>query len=1812
MGIRGGLVVVLIGLAVGLAPRLAEAGAPSFNCALASAPVEKLICADDSLADLDAALGRAYQARRLALAEAQRPALITGQREWLKDRQSQCRLAAQGPLDLATSGPATACLAKLYRARVEQLAALGTSAAAVEPLGFAASRLPAAGRQETILTVPRFGRYTLTVTSDQGSALQLIDRLGGPGDIVGEAGGQNGRLDLFLERGSYKVVVLSDPRGSGEAALAVRGFTEAQEQPLGLADLGLVASDLDDGQQRSYWIRLDTRETLLIEAAGRNLADLRLWRDGTWLVDADPHRAELTPQTGHPLTGLQLAADLTPGLYRLTAYGGSALPWSDHPKDHPFHLRRGIPSLAETGRQARSSSPFGIDRYLIPGSVSFLRLELPTQGDVAALSVTDFSPTAAFPEYPEASRPRRAAIAKTTIPPVTEMNLASSGQLRLVSVVREAGTPYLLQQMRASTGLPSSLHGPMLVSTLGSGQAEDNVDATGLLRSDDQIIAAQAVQVDGRTAWQRRFNLLGPVSVILQVSTPGDYLIESSGADGEYRLDPVFPPKDYRPSRFEAPGHVWRLDPGYWMLRAQPRQDGKGVVTLTLRPSGSPEAPPSPQPRMGAVQFGVVDFDSSKHRYALVLGSQAGVTLGVVAVPAPVVLGALPLSLPADTSRELEVSVAADQVLSAARADGSALELTVDGAPPVAAPRPSAGRHRVRLSNGGATVLETVLQARPITPPLATPEIPKESLSALEQFPTLKPGTPQFADLGVAEDVTYALTVDEPALYRLESTGLLQTAGNLRTVGRTSLARAEANGAGRNFQLQEFLREGLYQLTVQTQGQTQGHMGTTVSKAPVREGGYLVEGGPARTTLAAGEAILYHLEIPEAGRYRLEAVGLSASVTMRFEDEDAWPLLAPGGPAMLDQELRPGSYRVVLLPPALPGRVVTRFERVRDQTAFAGHGPHALAFGVTVANQWLEPADKGERVPDIWRFDLPAPADTSIHLSEGMEASLIRDGDSAPQARMSWKQDWRGRLPAGAWRLEARTVRPNNRFDYTLRVDVAQLLPGQKRTLTAPTTLDLSLGGECLMEAASFGKSDVAAKLFDSSGRLLDQSDDRADDWNFVLSRRLGAGFYRLKITPVGAETGDTTVSLSCWDEVAEAPLVLGRPLTISDGKLHGWPVSAAAESLTVFSARSRDEVGLAVDGREGEGWRTLASTSGHTPWLAVPGDGREMRLRLWSISRGGSPILLSSQAVTPRQISEKELAKGAALGTVTGLEAKLSAALARLDQPGLMRISEGGAGLAWSDRPGRAVTPAGEVLASGDGRLWLIGEGVTKVSARRVTVGTDPLPVTLPADSRPVLAVEGTGRQLWLAQAIAGLPGVAAAPRGQALDIRRMGVTDNMTVTVSLGAADGVSLWNAGVPGDSLALTLRRLGFDGTGAPRLLSWGVSDLTLNRSQALSLPAGLKLLTLTLPTDTAAVLTRGSEVLSTLWSGEQILSPQLESEADALLLLRAKGDPGSVGLSLAKTSLATLRLGEGRVFSRSFTTGGTVRLALTLSAAEKAAAAKGRLRLRLAGPGVEATLIEQSGHVSRGETLTVAEDGILDLRHDPGLVAAWLDAGDDSAWLPAIASGEPPLALPTTLALSGAALSVPLAATTPSLIHLSSASPVLVGVRGPGRPTESALYVNGANLHLVVANGTTQVALQAVGEGGLAGELRIAATPPRVIDEGLGPKVALAPGDARLFQFTLAEPGMIGIGVRGSVDSARCRLLDGQGRERAAGVISMVSLDAGPYYLAVENPPDAPPAEVQPALVGRIKPDKGPPPDVRRAFLELVSQPEIGR
>ena len=82
------------------------------------------------------------------------------------------------------------------------------------------------GMNETLLHISVPGRYSLQVQSDQGTKIEIVDRMAGPFAAAGSAGEWDGRLDLLLDKGTYKIRLHSHEEGVGTLKLAVHPFVE--------------------------------------------------------------------------------------------------------------------------------------------------------------------------------------------------------------------------------------------------------------------------------------------------------------------------------------------------------------------------------------------------------------------------------------------------------------------------------------------------------------------------------------------------------------------------------------------------------------------------------------------------------------------------------------------------------------------------------------------------------------------------------------------------------------------------------------------------------------------------------------------------------------------------------------------------------------------------------------------------------------------------------------------------------------------------------------------------------------------------------------------------------------------------------------------------------------------------------------------------------------------------------------------------------------------------------------------------------------------------------------------------------------------------------------------------------------------------------------------------------------------------------------------------------------------------------------------------------------------------------------------------
>jgi hypothetical protein len=1675
---------------------------------------------------------------------------------------------------------------------------------------------PATGTHETILTIQKFGRYAIAVSSSQGTALQLVDRMAGPGDMSGSPGATDGRIDAFLERGSYKIRLIADPRGAGTAKLTVTPSMEMQPSPVALVEDKPVIGQLADHQQLSWWLIVPRRGTYSFEAGGRYLSDLRLWKDGAWLIDPAPSAQTSGAEPSHPLAIEQLTAQLEPGTYRLTAYGGASLPWADATPDAPFLLRWGMPALSDSGSSFHIASRFGTDRYLLPGSTTDIRLVL-DKPDIASIAVQTYDPATMF----NAGGAFSAGIDKTSRDPVAELNLSPANTQWLLTVTAKPGTKYRLEGFNAAgtTNLGPDTAGPdtaghdapdaLLAVTLPSA-ADDEIDAGFLLIAQNAqqgqgtpdhgpvVIGADAIDLGKSLPWRRHFNLLSPVSTYLYAPKNIDLRIEGGGARAQFIVDRFFTDiPDHHVPDAKPSGGIWQLTPGYYRLTALPLPNGRGILTMSMYQAG--HAPPrADSPRLAAPVFADVVFDPNAPD-ELVTSLPDNTAYGLRQENLPATFGQ-PLSFELAAGKPASIPIHLDQEgqLTVTDDTGAPLAFAIDTHPATGSAVLQPGAHHFTMTGpspeGGPSITRVTVTETPtaLLPSTALPPIPPD-LTAEPDLPVLHPGQPVFVNLATSQSITYALPVARDALYRFETTGLLETGGAIRTRTIPSLASVEGNGVGRNFLLQPFLREGDYQLSVSAIGRTAGHAGITVAQTPLTDEGDLAPGIAARTTLAPGQAALYHFHIATAGDYRIYTLGLGHQFNMRLEDKDGWPLIAPGSAADNTMDFSPGDYRMILLPGTVQNRAVTMLQQIIEPPSYAGHGPFQVAFGQDMANRWMEPAAGQSRTPDEWTFSLPAAANATITITPGMRAKLLPDAPGAPPIAVAIGS-WTGRLAPGNYRIDTYSAAPDNRVDYTLNVALNELTPGQTRDITAPASIPVSLGGAGQYEIASAGAQDVAATLRDAAGKIVAANDDRDNDWNFLIAGNFPAGAYTLQVDPVGAANAQTEISICAPVTETDAVLQPGQTDRIADGLVHVIPLASPPPGfLLIASLAAPVPAGLTLEANDGTSWRQLASTSGVNSYLAIPAGaaGTRYRLRAWAEDHGATPIGVTTALETPDAASLGSLAAGLDLSPITIGRRQFGLARIAVPAPAILQLAGPPGTLTWTsaaDTPA-AGDPTGTIPAAAPD-LWLLDTTPHHVTAPAADILHAPLRLTLAAGRKLAIPLPAAADQtiaLWQATAQDGQPGIAVTGDGQPnplmAAIGGAGLLSSSIAFQPAGLSNAaLSLWQAGAAQPGLPVTIQRTGF---AAPTAFSsqTGANDGVLPAGGALqtALPSGWNRLALSLPQGAAAILLAAGQPQAII-AADGARPDIIDTQADTLILLNPGGQ-AAFSVAIQPLDQPNLRLGQGALLASYNATPAALHLALQNGAAAP---------LRIAGAATAITAIDAAGNI----TTTASTGGTATVTVRPGLAVI---AADGAANGPADTQD---VSVPGSTTLAGAAETLAIAAGPARLLHLETDTPIILRDQNTGIP---CVFSAGAATNIFQPKGETlTLQILAAGGGTLSGQARFDVIPATPITDGLGPKTLIPPGGARLFSFSLNAQRAIGVGVRGAVDDAAIRLLASDGTQLGAGIVTMQTLPAGTYYLTTEIPADGAASEIQPALAGQTPPDDGPPADVIATYAAM--------
>ncbi|MCP4157603.1 MAG: hypothetical protein GY757_58370, partial [bacterium] len=1611
-----------------------------------------------------------------------------------------------------------------------------------------------------------------------------------------------------------------------------------------LQNLELMEGDLKDLQQHSFWLHIKKRKNLRLEILGRSLRAARLWKDGSWLEDMTPTITTFTPIPGQPMTHIEFYHDINPGLYLLTCYGGPAQLWTKESALSPFFLRMGIPHLGKNGQLLHAMSPFGRDTFSIHSESNFVQLVRENKKE-SLLYTAPWRET----QSRYGSRSQEAGITKKSRNPWCKINRSagnySGNHKQLVVITTAPGDrvelDFFVQNQYCSL---QNNHQRYWVSSIHSAEARDAIDITAILQNPYTKTPAKSevITVSPAEPVVRKNNLLKRMSVFLYFKEGGTYVVDEdpdAGAKGYYQIKPFMTstPSNYKEPAFQKPGTGFEVTAGYHVLTITPQTKGilhfalhkkSNRANKVLKPIFSNKEDPKPKshPANWSLVWPEVTlakpFNRNVRTYSLYLNQRPEVVSGFIVRKLPLNLeDPLPVPLKPGDSVTIEARFYKDSKINI---DGGKFSLKIDNVPRGGQSTVLKGVHKLELENRDDSLRlfnVTSTDAQPPAPPPAPVLKPIE-----ESFPILTETNPIFENFNYKETKQMLLQVKSPALYRLETTGRMAATLTVSTRATTSLFFGNQNGIGRNALVQQYLRAGDYLVKAGTIGSSKGRMGIRLKRTPLADVRGLTDGMVKRRRVAADAAVRYEMSIDVPGRYHLETYRLGKAVPQRLEDCDGWPLSKPGRTGSYERFFKKGSYFYYSLPEPVESRRVTFLKRMKNKREISGKGPHVLNLNESLDNIWME--DKN-RSPDIYEFKISAPLEANLHLDKQMSAVLFDVSDKKIAATS--KGNWQGLLQAGSYGLSVTCTDKNNRLPYKIILSTKDLVPGLSQTIISlPVEINVGLDTAAPVDISSFGELDVRASLSNpKSGKIIAEVDDRANDWNFRISRNLDAGRYRLKLSRADTLHGSNRVIVRM--NTRKQLVTQRRALPFSMEKTIAREVikiplfTGPKDNLVRIVAKSGGSLTLVLK----KGDRLLAEGENliYIPLLKDT----EYTLLAWSQEGAPGKTTIDAKALNPVNVEV----------TNDSQRVPVNPAVRLINKKGLsFRLKTGSSGDVFyysptPERPCLMVKDNVEGTLDANTPGWLAGSGkpVTLESIKiksggSIDAGLNEVPLTFKishAKNEPVLVD---------VKSVNGLLGVSIfrGNRMPANPYRRSGMLATFSRTLAGFPGGGEFLVHSWLTAEVPAVVSEKKRFDSaegisvsvTAFPkekeldfRSLSKSEAAVEPGRSVWLQLNEEPQLLEMT--------LARGLVAFS--WHKGHAVSMAAALEKNGRAFLPVKGE----GVYVLNTGSERARfraekrgeLGAGPVvfddkkgFEKILFTPGTLLFQLPVLPHSTS--------VFVAGSEIAGRIWGTDGKIYKGGSTTKdsnfnlevyhykkASGGFLEITHGPGLVKVW-SATDTEKGLSVL--GHPGTAANGVkkAVFTGGMGHLSLqpqvwefSIKEPKYVSIETESPAVLVLESAQKTlyTSMRAFRGDHRLNYYLERGNYRLLARQLDGAESPGMLRLQKIAPLLLVEGqehLHRRI-IRPGEIQVFRFNVKTEGRVGVGLKSGNDSLEARLYDAGSNLVTSGPFTYKTLPSGDYLLVVHTR-DVP-VQYTPLILGTKGSREGVPRDVIQKFKE---------
>lgn len=1626
-------------------------------------------------------------------------------------------------------------------------------------------------KPETILTIQKRGWYSIRVKGLIPALLGIIDRMSGSLDSVTKAEGEEGRMDILLDQGEYKLKLKTDTDMEGDLSLSVVEYTEknitagSQSLPL-IHDLDFYEKTLHDLETRSYWIQAGENEEIILEIAGRCLSSVSLWRDGYWKESVYFQQRRIEPGTGKPLYYYSLNTKLPEGTYLLQCVGGKKAEWPGDEEKNPLYIRRGYSYLGAENYTDLTISPFGKDTFRTGGQSTFFQL---IQDDLTPVTLTVDS--------------RNAYITKDSRNPWCSLTRYEKEDDHILSITGNPGSSVRLLFFNRKSGMhiPYDDRGKTyFFSGFRTIEGKNSIDLTPfytIYRDYDkyEIPYQDLIRLAKGNVYYRKINLLAQANAAFAVETKGTYRIREfgTGAEAEYRFVLMDDPDSRSYAEYKKTGGSVELINGYYLLEIRPlhagilhfviyHRDDENKITALEK-----TRPPEPGNHFLWPEVKVKD---GGERHYINLNEEPGIYSTIMKRDLPLSFSSpLPLYLTGGETVSLSFYNETESLLSV---QGKDFTVKVDGKEKENNTRLTKGHYTMTLVNSGSTGNYFSIHTKKIVQQPPDPRL--DITDPRDVYRILTAEQPVFTDFNRREVKQYLLVVLKPALYRIETSGRLATKITVRSPLKTELFSVQQNGIGRNALVQTYLKEGNYLVEVETLGQSMGRCGIHLNTTIVTDGGTIRDKSISRTTVLKDHAIKYDVEIRDTGNYMIETIGFQSSIPCRFEEDGGWPMVM-NTTGRYNGYLDEGMYHYYSLPLDFRTRRITTIvseDPVKEDE-------QEVILNRQKSGRWKE---RPGRPPDVYSLTLPAGMTVTLVLSSGMQGKMIHQKSGA-QINFSYKDSSTVECEAGEYKIEIMSIEEDNDVFYTFTCKTDQLAPGLwKRVTRFPADIEIRTGSEDILRIWSYGKTDTNASLWNTDGTiLLAENDDMEHDWNFEILQKLAAGSYLLRIEAQGkSSSGESSVFLDKIEQqdLAGTPksLPFKEEVTIRENTILKIPFYSGSKSrlITIDCGAAASVTGTLYQDKK------MCAVFHNKLFISLKPD-KEYELFLSHKLQKDIPVFL---VIEPAVFTEYEL-KGKK-------HISLENAVRLINRDGVSFIVSG-------DREGLLFSPGDEIPArqvnlfpynSVKHEAWLINTDNSKTKEIDIepVVITQPTVLSFPFDrTEHSFTLSYYDNKLLLLEA--RLPGKKV---GLSV-VHQKDYTPGVYHWEGIGLKKDTTLFGVAEKGEFRGKLWIAEDFHVKGTPLSCALSVTSFVLQNKE--TLPFSEEMTVLLEPGKGYTLLLQEANQLVQLLLSKGLVAFHWQNKKPQQLfnaalvnqqhLLPVRGGSISIVNTSGKNRLFRIKTSrdssargiqpevkEKDIYEKVFEHPGTEHIIVKTRTHNRILCAAGNV-----SPPV---LKADDGMLYYGEIdpdypglfFLPARNGILEVSHGPGSVFVWqADISQPFAPLVKKAHTLSPEVLKNSASIEKKSRLFAVKVDAPGFLHVSSDLPGtmallknrnILTVRLSSERTGNTLFYN-------VTPGSYSLYINPLNEEMKRGKLICSVLVPEKLSEnGQGKSFFIGPGEYQAFVFTVEKEGLVGIGIRGESDSLSGILYDPSFNRIEQGPLIFHTLVPGDYYFLV--------------------------------------------